>query len=146
MNMYSQGVDPQLNFEDMPSVVEMYEKVTRMKVGDRQPYGGKLVFAAFSGSHQDAIAKGMKYREERNERYWIVPYLPIDPQDVGRVYETDVIRINSQSGKGGIGYLLEQNSGYKLPDAMREEVGYLMKHISDQGHKELAPRRGSKYF
>ena len=146
MNMYSQGVDPQLNFEDMPSVVEMYEKVTRMKVGDRQPYGGKLVFAAFSGSHQDAIAKGMKYREERNERYWTVPYLPIDPQDVGRVYETDVIRINSQSGKGGIGYLLEQNSGYKLPDAMREEVGYLMKHISDQGHKELAPEEVQDIF
>ena len=80
----------------------------------------------------------MKYREERSEAFWTVPYLPIDPGDVGREYETDVIRINSQSGKGGVGYLLEQNFGYRLPDAMREEVGYLMKHISDEGHKELS--------
>ncbi len=139
MNMFSQGVDPKLDFSDMPGVVSTYEKVTRMTVGYRQPYSGKLVFAAFSGSHQDAIAKGMHYREERNEPYWTVPYLPIDPSDVGRVYETDVIRINSQSGKGGVAHLLEQNFGYKIPDQMREEVGYLMKHVSDAGHKELVP-------
>ncbi|MBO4992593.1 MAG: 2-isopropylmalate synthase [Firmicutes bacterium] len=146
MNMFSQGVDPQLDFSDMPSVVDLYEKVTRMKVGYRQPYSGKLVFAAFSGSHQDAIAKGMHYREERGEITWTVPYLPIDPADVGRVYETDVIRINSQSGKGGVAALLEQNFGYKLPDQMREEVGYLMKHISDEGHKELSPEEVHTIF
>ncbi|MBQ8590168.1 MAG: 2-isopropylmalate synthase [Firmicutes bacterium] len=146
MNMFSQGVDPKLDFSDMPSIVETYEKVTRMTVGYRQPYSGKLVFAAFSGSHQDAIAKGMHYREERNEPYWTVPYLPIDPSDVGRVYETDVIRINSQSGKGGVAHLLEQNFGYKLPDSMREEVGYLMKHVSDEGHKELTPEEVHEIF
>lgn len=146
MNMFSQGVNPELDFSDMPSVVETYEKVTRMTVGYRQPYSGKLVFAAFSGSHQDAIAKGMRYREEKNEAYWTVPYLPIDPSDVGRVYETDVIRINSQSGKGGVGYLLEQNFGYKIPEQMREEVGYLMKHVSDEGHKELTPDEVHEIF
>lgn len=107
LNMYSQGVDPELDFSDLPKISEMYERVTRMHVYERQPYSGALVFAAFSGSHQDAIAKGMKYREEHASKIWNVPYLPIDPTDVGRVYEADVIRINSQSGKGGIGYLLE---------------------------------------
>lgn len=138
MNMYSQGINPCLDFSDMPSVVDIYEKVTRMRVPHRQPYGGKLVFAAFSGSHQDAIAKGMKYREENNLDTWNVPYLPIDPQDVGREYETDVIRINSQSGKGGIGYIMEQNYGYILPAAMKEEFGYYIKDISDNLHKELS--------
>lgn len=140
MNLYSQGVDPNLNFSDMPSVVNLYESVTRMRVHERQPYSGKLVFAAFSGSHQDAIAKGMKYRDKKKQRIWNVPYLPIDPSDVGREYETDVIRINSQSGKGGIGYLLEQNFGYKLPDAMRESFGYQIKQVSDENHKELSPQ------
>ncbi len=139
MNMFSQGVDPGLDFSDMPSVTELYERVTRMHVYDRTPYAGKLVFAAFSGSHQDAIAKGMKYREEHSCRYWTVPYLPIDPNDVGREYESDVIRINSQSGKGGIGYLLEHNFGYIIPVAMRETVGYAIKNISDHKHKELVP-------
>ena len=139
MNMYAQGIDPGLDFSDMPSVTELYERVTRMQVYDRTPYAGKLVFAAFSGSHQDAIAKGMKWREERTCRYWTVPYLPIDPKDVGREYETDVIRINSQSGKGGIGYLLEHNYGYALPAKMREDVGYAVKSVSDHSHKELSP-------
>ncbi|MBP3434189.1 MAG: 2-isopropylmalate synthase, partial [Clostridia bacterium] len=107
LNMFSQGVDPKLDFSDLPSITRVYERVTRMKVGERQPYSGQLVFAAFSGSHQDAIAKGMKYRVEKDADTWTVPYLPIDPADVGRVYEADVIRINSQSGKGGIGYILE---------------------------------------
>ena len=120
LNMFSQGVDPELDFENMPEVVDVYERMTGMKVYDRQPYGGKLVFAAFSGSHQDAIAKGMKWREEQDRNHWTVPYLPIDPHDIGREYESDVIRINSQSGKGGIGYLLEQNFGYSLPAKMRE--------------------------
>ena len=139
LNMFSQGVEPNLDFSDMPSITELYERVTRMKVYDRQPYSGKLVFAAFSGSHQDAIAKGMHWREEHSCRFWTVPYLPIDPQDVGREYETDVIRINSQSGKGGIGYLLEHNFGYNLPAKMREDVGYTVKGVSDHQHKELSP-------
>ena len=139
MNLFSQGVDPELDFSDMPHICEVYERVTRMKVYDRQPYAGKLVFAAFSGSHQDAIAKGMKWRQENDPGHWTVPYLPIDPTDVGRVYETDVIRINSQSGKGGIGYLLEQNYGYVLPPKMKEAVGYAVKSVSDHAHKELSP-------
>ena len=139
LNMFAQGIDPKLDLSDMPTITELYERVTRMQVYDRSPYAGKLVFAAFSGSHQDAIAKGMKWREDHTCRYWTVPYLPIDPQDVGREYETDVIRINSQSGKGGIGYLLEHNFGYVLPAKMRETVGYTVKNVSDRSHKELAP-------
>ena len=139
LNMFSQGVDPELDFTNIPKICELYEKVTRMQVYDRQPYSGKLVFAAFSGSHQDAIAKGMDWREEKKCEHWTVPYLPIDPTDVGRVYEKDVIRINSQSGKGGIGYLLEHNFGYILPKAMREDVGYTVKGVSDKAHAELTP-------
>lgn len=140
LNMYAQGVEPELDFTNMPKIAELYERVTRMQVYDRQPYAGKLVFAAFSGSHQDAIAKGMKWREEKNCDTWTVPYLPIDPNDVGREYETDVIRINSQSGKGGIGYLLEHNFGYVLPVKMREDVGYTVKSVSDHAHAELSPK------
>lgn len=139
LNMYAQGVEPNLDFTNMPEITELYERVTRMQVYDRQPYAGKLVFAAFSGSHQDAIAKGMKWREEKGCNTWTVPYLPIDPGDVGREYETDVIRINSQSGKGGIGYLLEHNFGYVLPSKMREDVGYRVKSVSDHAHAELSP-------
>ncbi len=139
MNMYSQGIDPQLDLSDIPSLAEVYSRLTRMDVYERQPYSGKLVFAAFSGSHQDAIAKGMKWREEGHDRYWTVPYLPIDPEDLGREYSADVIRINSQSGKGGIGYILETRFGYDLPKKMREHVGYLVKGISDRKHKELLP-------
>lgn len=139
MNMYSQGVDPELDFSDIPKITELYTRVTRMTVNERQPYSGALVFAAFSGSHQDAIAKGMKWREEKNTEHWTVPYLPIDPSDVGREYSADVIRINSQSGKGGIGYILETRFGYNLPKKMRENVGYLVKGVSDHQHKELMP-------
>lgn len=146
LNMYSQGVEPGLDFSNMPMVTDLYERVTRMHVHDRNPYAGKLVFAAFSGSHQDAIAKGMHYREERDPRYWTVPYLPIDPEDLGRVYESDVIRINSQSGKGGIGYLLEHFFGYSIPSAMRETVGYTIKGISDHRHKELSPEEVHSAF
>ena len=137
MNMYAMGVDPELDFSNMPHIVEVYEACTRMKVGMRQPYAGQLVFAAFSGSHQDAIAKGMHYRDAKDPQHWTVPYLPIDPRDVGRVYETDVIRINSQSGKGGVGYMLEEYYGYELPNDMREEVGYFMKNVSDHEHLSL---------
>ncbi len=139
MNMYSQGVDPELNFSDMQSLVEIYERVTGMKVNERTPYAGRLVFAAFSGSHQDAIAKGMKWRDEKDPEHWNVPYLPIDPKDVGREYETDVIRINSQSGKGGIGYIMEQMFGIDMPPKMRENFGYAVKSVSDHAHKELMP-------
>ena len=137
MNMYSHGVDPKLDFSDMPALVSAYEKCTRMRVGDRAPYAGALVFAAFSGSHQDAIAKGMKYREEHGQKLWNVPYIPIDPHDIHRTYDADVIRVNSQSGKGGIGYLLEQTYGYVLPPKMREQFSYLCKDVSDKAHKEL---------
>lgn len=139
MNLFSHGVDPELDFSDMTKVVEIYEKMNKMHVYERQPYAGKLVFAAFSGSHQDAIAKGMKWREEKDCKYWTVPYLPIDPKDVGREYESDVIRINSQSGKGGIGYLMEQNYGIVMPPKMREDFGYAVKSVSDHQHKELMP-------
>ena len=138
MNMYSHGVDPHLDFSDMPSLVEVYERVTRMHVYERSPYTGALVFAAFSGSHQDAIAKGMKWRDEKNLHRWTVPYIPVDPKDIGRTYDADVIRINSQSGKGGIGYLLEQTYGYILPGKMREHLGYTVKSVSDHAHKELS--------
>ncbi len=139
MNLFSHGVDPKLDFSDMTKVVEIYEKMNKMHVYERQPYAGKLVFAAFSGSHQDAIAKGMKWREECDCQHWTVPYLPIDPKDVGREYESDVIRINSQSGKGGIGYLMEQNYGVVMPPKMREDFGYAVKSVSDHQHKELMP-------
>ena len=137
MNMFSHGVEPNLDFSDMPAIVETYEKCTRMHVYERTPYAGALVFAAFSGSHQDAIAKGMKWREEKQLHQWTVPYLPVDPKDINRTYDADVIRVNSQSGKGGIGYLLEQTYGYSLPPKMREHFGYLCKGISDHDHREL---------
>ena len=137
MNMFSHGVDPKLDFSNMGEICEKYERLTRMHVYERQPYAGELVFTAFSGSHQDAIAKGMAYREEKERAHWTVPYLPIDPKDVGREYDSDVIRINSQSGKGGVNYILKQSFGISLPEKMREEVGYLVKDVSDKAHKEL---------
>ena len=137
MNMYSHGVDPELDFTNIPKIVETYEKCTRMHVYERSPYAGSLVFAAFSGSHQDAIAKGMKWREENNLHQWNVPYIPIDPKDISRTYDADVIRVNSQSGKGGIGYLLEQAHGYALPPKMREHFSYACKNVSDHEHREL---------
>lgn len=139
MNMYSQGVDPKLDFSDMPHICEVYERCTGMTVGERSPYSGALVFAAFSGSHQDAISKGMHYRIEKDPSKWTVPYLPINPEDVGRTYDSDVIRINSQSGKGGVAYVLEHNYGMLIPKAMREDLGYAVKDVSDVHHKELTP-------
>ena len=139
MNLYSQGVDPKLDFSDMPHICDVYERCTGMTVGERSPYSGALVFAAFSGSHQDAIAKGMHWIEEKDPNRWTVPYLPIDPKDVGRNYDADVIRINSQSGKGGVGYILETKYGLNLPPKMREAMGYTAKGVSDHLHKELHP-------
>lgn len=139
LNMFAQGVNPHLDFSNMPYICECYEEYTGMEISKRQPYAGELVFAAFSGSHQDAIAKGMHWREDQDAKVWNVPYLPIDPKDVGREYDSDVIRINSQSGKGGVGYILEKNFGINLPKKMKESMGYLAKDVSDKQHKELSP-------
>ena len=146
MNLYSQGVDPQLDFTCMPEICEKYTSFTQMQVSPRQPYGGSLVFAAFSGSHQDAIAKGMQWRKEHKMPHWNVPYLPIDPADVGREYQTDVIRINSQSGKGGVGFILQENYGLNLPAKFKEAMGYAAKGASDRTHKELKPAEVYRVF
>lgn len=146
MNMYSQGVDPQLDFSFMPEICAKYTEYTQMEVSPRQPYAGALVFAAFSGSHQDAIAKGMQWRKEHKMPHWNVPYLPIDPTDVGREYQTDVIRINSQSGKGGVGYILQENYGIDLPPKFKEAMGYAAKGVSDRTHKELKPAEVYQVF
>ena len=137
LNMFSHGVDPKLNLSDIPGLVEEYEKCTRMHVYERAPYAGSLVFAAFSGGHQDAIAKGMKYRLKNKSGKWSVPYITIDPHDINRTYDADIIRVNSQSGKGGIAYIVEQAYGYILPPKMREDLSYLCKGVSDRQHKEL---------
>lgn len=146
MNMYAQGVNPELDFSDMPGIVEQYEEYTGMTVGERSPYSGALVFAAFSGSHQDAIAKGMKWIDEKDPNHWTVPYLTIDPTDVGRSYDADVIRINSQSGKGGVGYILETRFGLNLPPKMREAMSYATKSVSDHKHAELQPEEIFELF
>ena len=146
MNMFSQGVDPKLNFENMPYICSLYRTFTGMAISPRQPYAGELVFAAFSGSHQDAIAKGMEWREKKGLTEWNVPYLPIDPHDVGRQYDADVIRINSQSGKGGVGYILQKSYGINMPAKMKEAMGYAAKGVSDHLHKELHPEEIYKIF
>ena len=138
MNMFSHGIDPGLDFSDMPHVCAVYERNTGMEVEPRRPYCGALVFAAFSGSHQDAIAKGMNWIDEVAPGTWTVPYLPINPRDVGRNYDADVIRINSQSGKGGVSYILERDYGLHIPKEMREAVGYAVKAVSDRRVKELS--------
>lgn len=138
MNLHSHGVENQLDFTNMKKIVKTYERLTGMQVSPRQPYAGDLVFTAFSGSHQDAIAKGMTFWEEGKRTVWDVPYLPIDPKDVGRTYDSDVIRINSQSGKGGVSYVLKRNYGLSIPYQMREELGYLVKDVSDKKDQELS--------
>ena len=140
MNLYSHGVDPELDLSNMSELVEVYERVTQMTVEPRKPYCGQLVFAAFSGSHQDAISKGMHYRDVNDPSTWSVPYLPINPEDVGRTYDSDVIRINSQSGKGGVAYVLEFNYKMDIPKVMRADLGYAVKDVSDIAHKELSPQ------
>ena len=146
LNMYSQGVEPNLDFSNMTEISEKYEELTGMKINERSPYSGALVFAAFSGSHQDAIAKGMHWLEEKKPDHWTVPYLPIDPKDLGRNYDADVIRINSQSGKGGVGYILETKFGLNLPAKMREAMGYTAKAVSDHTQKELKPEEIFELF
>lgn len=136
LNMWTQGVDPKLDFHNINHVKEVYERTTHMKVPPRQPYAGELVFTAFSGSHQDAINKGKIYMEESHSDMWEVPYLPIDPADVGREYEP-IIRINSQSGKGGAAFILANEYGIKMPKAMHVEFGKVVKHACDEKGKEL---------
>lgn len=138
MNLYSQGVDPRLDFSHMTAIREVYERCTEMKVHPRHPYAGALVFTAFSGSHQDAINKGVNFMEKEQSPYWEVPYLPIDPADLGRQYEP-IIRINSQSGKGGAAFVMHQSFGYILPKAMHPEFGALVKKSCDQKGKEISP-------
>ena len=135
MNMYAQGVDPELDFSNMPELAEMFERLTQMKIDDRHPYCGKLVFAAFSGSHQDAIKKGFEF--QKNEEIWDMPYLPIDPKDLGRDYDA-VIRVNSQSGKGGIAYLLESNYNVALPRRVQIEFSQIVQQHTDENGTEIS--------
>ena len=136
LNLYSQGVDPRLDFSDLPRVREVYERTTRMEVPPRSPYAGDLVFTAFSGSHQDAIDKGLKAQKQSEDGLWQVPYLPLDPRDVGRDYKA-IIRYNSQSGKGGAAYLLEQNYGFNLPKQMKINFGALLNKYADEVGREV---------
>ncbi|MEZ4674291.1 MAG: 2-isopropylmalate synthase [Caldilineaceae bacterium] len=138
MNMYTQGVDPQLDFSDINHVRAIYERCTRMKVHERHPYAGDLVFTAFSGSHQDAINKGMNAQDPTPGALWEVPYLPIDPKDVGRSYEA-IIRINAQSGKGGVAYVLETEYGITMPKTMQIEFGKIINDLADAEGEELNP-------
>ncbi len=140
MNLFTQGVDPGLDFHDINKIKDMYERCTKMPVGDRQPYAGKLVFTAFSGSHQDAINKGTRYMDESHSDYWEIPYLPIDPADLGRQYEP-IIRINSQSGKGGAAYVMQQSFGYDIPKAMQPEFGHIVQVETDRLGTELKPQQ-----
>lgn len=136
LNMYTQGIDPLLNFSDIDAIRAVYEKCTRLQVPIRQPYAGELVFTAFSGSHQDAINKGMAAQDPEPGALWQVPYLPIDPKDIGRTYEA-IIRINSQSGKGGVAYIMESEFGFQLPKAMHVEFGKVIKNLADATGEEL---------
>jgi 2-isopropylmalate synthase len=137
LNMTTQGVDSKLNFSNINEVVQVVERCTEMGTHERHPYVGDLVYTAFSGSHQDAINKGLAYQKAKEEPFWEVPYLPIDPEDVGRTYES-IIRINSQSGKGGVAYILEKNYGYHLPKAMHPEIGKLVQAVTDEKGRELS--------
>lgn len=138
LNMHTQGADPKLDFSHIDHVRDIYERCTKMKVPERWPYAGKLAFTAFSGSHQDAINKGHEYMRESKSPYWEIPYLPIDPADVGREYEP-VIRINSQSGKGGAAFIMDHNYGYHLPKAMHPEFGSVVQVECDRTGRELMP-------
>ena len=145
MNLYTQGIDPRLDFSKLSEIREIYERVTRMTIHERHPYAGDLVFTAFSGSHQDAIKKGMDLREKNSSELFQVPYLLIDPEDIGRSYEA-IIRINSQSGKGGVAYILSRDFGLDLPKAMHPEVGLVVNDAADQGSRELEPKEVYEIF
>jgi 2-isopropylmalate synthase len=136
LNMYTQGVDPGLDFSNIDRIIETVEYCNQIPVHQRHPYGGELVFTAFSGSHQDAIKKGFEALEKQNDEHWRVPYLPIDPADLGRSYEA-VIRVNSQSGKGGFAWVLEQDQGLKLPKAMQADFSKHVQRMADEAGREL---------
>jgi 2-isopropylmalate synthase len=138
LNMLTQGVDPKLDFHDLSAIRDAYEGWTKLDVPPRWPYGGDLVFTAFSGSHQDAINKGLKDRAAHSDGVWEVPYLAIDPHDIGRNYRA-IIRINSQSGKGGVAYVMEQEFGYILPKAMHRDFGRIVNRVADERGEELPP-------
>ncbi|NLJ87354.1 MAG: 2-isopropylmalate synthase [Epulopiscium sp.] len=139
MNMFSQGVDPELDFSDANAIINIYKESTRMDVSPRHPYVGELVYTAFSGSHQDAIKKGMEIYKKEKPKYWQVPYLPIDPMDVGKSYDP-IIRINSQSGKGGVSYILENEFGFRLPKKMQQDFSIIITNESDKKQEELTPK------
>ena len=145
LNLFSQGVDPQLNFHDINRVAEIYERCTQMPIHPRHPYVGELVYTAFSGSHQDAIKKGMDHYHAIKTDQWAVPYLPIDPRDLGRTYEK-IIQINSQSGKGGVAYVMDQHFGFKLPKTMYPELGQIIQKEADKTGEEIAPERIYQIF
>ncbi len=145
LNMFTQGVDPMLDFSHIDHVREIYERCTKMHVPERWPYAGKLAFTAFSGSHQDAINKGHEYMRESKTPYWEIPYLPIDPADVGREYEP-VIRINSQSGKGGAAFIMDHNYGYHMPKAMHPEFGAVVQAECDRTGRELTANEVYELF
>ena len=143
-NMFSQGIDPELEIGDIKEIAEVYERTTKMHIDPRHPYAGKLVFTAFSGSHQDAINKGMHALLERQSKIWQVPYLPIDPSDIGREYEP-VVRINSQSGKGGVAFVMESFFGFRLPRGMHKEFADIIQKIAE-GQGEVAPEQIMEVF
>jgi len=143
-NMFSQGIDPKLNIEKINDIIEIYERCCKIPIHPRHPYAGKLVFTAFSGSHQDAINKGVKAMKERNSEYWQVPYLPIDPADIGREYEP-IVRINSQSGKGGVAFIMDTYFGFKLPKAMHKEFANIIQTISEK-QGEVSPEQIMESF
>ena len=143
-NMFSQGINPVLEIDNINEIIEAYERLCKMKVHERHPYAGKLVFTAFSGSHQDAINKGVKAMKERNSQTWAVPYLPIDPADIGRQYEP-IVRINSQSGKGGVAFIMENDFGFKLPKAMHKEFADVIQAKSEK-QGEVSPEQIMEEF
>ncbi len=145
LNLFSQGVDPRLDFSDINRIASIYQKCTDMPIHPRHPYVGELVYTAFSGSHQDAIKKGMDVSEPHNEGFWAVPYLPIDPRDVGRTYKK-IIQINSQSGKGGVAFILEKEFGFKLPKAMHPEFGLIIQQVTDETGQEIHPNKIFEHF
>lgn len=145
LNLYTQGVDPRLDFSQINRIRDVYERCTKMKIGPRQPYVGELVFTAFSGSHQDAINKGTQYMRQSGSPFWEIPYLPIDPADVGREYEP-IVRINSQSGKGGAAFVMQQNFGYDLPKSMQPEFGRIVQAETERAGTELPPQRIFELF
>ncbi len=143
-NMFSQGINPELNIERVNDIIEIYERCCKIPIHPRHPYAGKLVFTAFSGSHQDAINKGVKAMKERNNEFWQVPYLPIDPADIGREYEP-IVRINSQSGKGGVAFVMDTYFGFKLPKAMHKEFAKVIQDVSEK-QGEVSPEEIMENF